>query len=174
MVVDVKNDCPDVLENIKSSSELELDKIRENAPDGATHYATNQMMGVEYLRLVSGEGFYTFLSQEYEWKKLSLFGSLHANAIAIPLYEEATTIESILSERQSQYGNYSDVARITQEIKKSLLSGASYSDLSDEQKLSLDMIANKMARAVNGDVTHVDNWQDICGYSQLVVDSLNS
>lgn len=83
-------------------------------------------------------------------------------------------VEKILEERESQYGSYSDVARITQGIKDHLLTGSSYEKLSNEQKLSLDMIANKMARAVNGDVSLIDNYADICGYSQLVVDSLKS
>lgn len=82
------------------------------------------------------------------------------------------TVESILNERENQYGNYSEVAKITQGIKDQLLTGRSYEKLSDEQKLSLDMIANKMARAVNGDVNLIDNYLDICGYSQLVVDSM--
>lgn len=84
------------------------------------------------------------------------------------------TVENILSERENQYGNYSEVAKITQGIKEQLLTGRSYEKLSDEQKLSLDMIANKMARAVNGDVNLIDNYLDICGYSQLVVDSMKN
>lgn len=84
------------------------------------------------------------------------------------------TVENILSERENQYGNYSEVAKITQGIKEQLLAGRSYEKLSDEQKLSLDMIANKMARAVNGDVNLIDNYLDICGYSQLVVDSMKN
>ena len=81
-------------------------------------------------------------------------------------------VSNILQQRESQYGSYSDVARITQAIKSQLITGSSYDKLSDEQKLSLDMIANKMARAVNGDVNYIDNWNDICGYSQLVIDNL--
>jgi hypothetical protein len=169
MVVDVKNDCPDVLDNIKSSYELELDKIRESAPGGATHYCMQKGVVLHYM-MKYREDWYRYSESNKKYGKLMITNVTDA----IPLYEEVTTTESILSERQAQYGSYSDVARITQEIKKSLLSGASYSNLSDEQKLSLDMIANKMARAVNGDVTYVDNWQDICGYGQLVVDSLNS
>lgn len=84
------------------------------------------------------------------------------------------TVENILSERKNQYGNYSEIAKITQGIKEQLLTGRSYEKLSDEQKLSLDMIANKMARAVNGDVNLIDNYLDICGYSQLVVDSMKN
>lgn len=84
------------------------------------------------------------------------------------------TVENILNERENQYGNYGEVAKITQGIKEQLLTGRSYEKLSDEQKLSLDMIANKMSRAVNGDVNLIDNYLDICGYSQLVVDSMKN
>lgn len=81
-------------------------------------------------------------------------------------------VDNILEEREAQYGSYSDVARITQGIKDYLLTGKSYENLSNEQKLSLDMIANKMARAVNGDVNYIENFKDIAGYAILVVDSL--
>jgi sulfur carrier protein ThiS len=38
---------------------------------------------------------------------------------------------------------------------------------------SLDMIANKIARIVNGDPYYKDSWQDIAGYAQLIVNKLD-
>lgn len=34
------------------------------------------------------------------------------------------------------------------------------------------MIAHKLARIMNGDPNYIDNWTDIAGYAQLVVDIL--
>ena len=35
------------------------------------------------------------------------------------------------------------------------------------------MIQHKIGRILNGDPNYDDNWRDICGYSQLVLDELN-
>ena len=40
------------------------------------------------------------------------------------------------------------------------------------QKEALEMIASKIARALSGDSNHLDNWVDIAGYAQLVVQKL--
>jgi hypothetical protein len=34
------------------------------------------------------------------------------------------------------------------------------------------MIANKLARIVNGDANYRDSWVDIIGYAQLVLDAM--
>jgi hypothetical protein len=44
--------------------------------------------------------------------------------------------------------------------------------LSNEACESLDMIANKIARIVNGDPNYLDSWVDIVGYTTLVVNKL--
>jgi hypothetical protein len=36
------------------------------------------------------------------------------------------------------------------------------------------MISNKIARIVEGDPAYIDSWHDISGYSQLVVNWLES
>lgn len=141
----------------------------------------------QYNKLTSkGELIGTGEMSEYEFKAIynetmqSVFlngGQIrtdHNYYIQLAQRDKPNTTQQILDQRQSQYGEYADVARITQEIKQSLQSGASYASLSDGQKLALDMIANKMARAVNGDVTYQDNYEDICGYSQLVLDELKN
>ena len=81
-------------------------------------------------------------------------------------------ISEILSERKSRYGEYCQVASITESIKDALKQGVSFKDLTPSQLLALDMIANKLARVVNGDVTYTDSWQDIAGYALLVVKEL--
>lgn len=76
-------------------------------------------------------------------------------------------INSTLSERGSRYGDYSNVAGTTQQLMAIVESGANYEHLNAEQKTSLFMICNKIARAVNGDPQYFDNWRDIAGYATL-------
>lgn len=86
----------------------------------------------------------------------------------------SNSINTTLNARQSTYGDYSDVAAITQSLMRIVESGASYEQMSDVQKTSLFMIANKMARIVNGDPAYDDSWHDIAGYSTLVVNDLKN
>ena len=77
------------------------------------------------------------------------------------------SIDSTLNERGARYGNYSDVAGTTQQLMAIVESGANYEHLNAEQKTSLFMICNKIARAVNGDTQYFDNYRDIAGYATL-------
>ena len=81
-------------------------------------------------------------------------------------------VDSTLNERGARYGNYSDVAGMTQQLMAIVESGANYEHLNAEQKTSLFMICNKIARAVNGDPNYIENWHDIAGYSTLIEKSL--
>ena len=76
-------------------------------------------------------------------------------------------IDNTLNERGERYGSYSDVASTTQKLMSIVESGANYEHLNAEQKTSLFMICNKIARAVNGDPQYFDNWRDIAGYATL-------
>ena len=76
-------------------------------------------------------------------------------------------IDSTLNERGERYGNYSDVAGTTQHLMSIVECGANYEHLNAEQKTSLFMICNKIARAVNGDPQYFDNYRDIAGYATL-------
>jgi hypothetical protein len=73
-------------------------------------------------------------------------------------------IMDTLNQREAQYGDYSDVAKISQLIKNAVDTGC----LSHAQRESLDMMATKMARIVCGDSDNVDHWLDIEGYARLV------
>jgi len=81
-------------------------------------------------------------------------------------------IELILEEREARYGDFRDVAQISQSILDNLRTGASYYELDYDQLEALAMISNKLARIVNGDVTYEDSWRDISGYATLVADRL--
>ena len=76
-------------------------------------------------------------------------------------------VDSTLNKRGERYGNYSDVASTTQQLMAIVECGANYEHLNAEQKTSLFMICNKIARAVNGDPQYFDNYRDIAGYATL-------
>jgi len=81
-------------------------------------------------------------------------------------------INEILEQREARYGDFRDVAQISQNIMDNLRSGASFYELDYDQLEALSMISNKLARVVNGDVTYEDSWRDIAGYATLVADRL--
>ena len=92
---------------------------------------------------------------------------------AIPCSEkELSSMSAILDERGSRYGSFVGHAKITQALKKQMRMTPNWEKLSDSQKESLEMIAHKIGRILNGDPNYADSWVDICGYSQLIVDEL--
>lgn len=87
-----------------------------------------------------------------------------------------TNINEVLVQRGNRYGSFEGNARITQHLKFVIAEQLSMRDkvLPPEQQEALDMICHKIARIINGDNNYNDNWVDIAGYSQLVVDNLHS
>lgn len=78
-------------------------------------------------------------------------------------------INETLETREGQYGQYKIVGQISQDIKDVIKQSPNYSIMPAYARESLDMIANKMARILNGDFMLNDSWHDISGYSALVV-----
>ena len=78
-------------------------------------------------------------------------------------------ISETLSTREGQYGKYKVVSQISQDIKKIMRQSPNYYVMPDYARESLDMIANKMARILNGNYYLNDSWHDIGGYAALVV-----
>lgn len=76
-------------------------------------------------------------------------------------------IDGILERRETTHGNFEQVSRIAQGIKRCLRSGDTYDKLDARQKEALDLLSTKMARIVNGDGDHPDHWDDTIGYGQL-------
>lgn len=101
-----------------------------------------------------------------EWNKATLGDILKQQL------NEQETIRAVLDQREKNYGDYSDVSDTSQRIKNVLRQNPGWEELYQFQRESLDMIANKIARIVNGNTDYADSWVDICGYSQLVVDRL--
>ena len=86
-----------------------------------------------------------------------------------------TDINTTLAERGTRYGAFSGHAKVTQALKRVMADALAERNktLTDSQWESLEMIAHKIGRIVNGDPNYDDSWRDIAGYAQLVVDELN-
>lgn len=77
-------------------------------------------------------------------------------------------ITKTLEERGKTHGDFSDNAKISQELKHAIRIGVRFTDLSDIQREALDMICHKISRIVSGNPNEPDHWRDIAGYATLV------
>ncbi len=82
------------------------------------------------------------------------------------------TIEATLAERGKTYGVYTEHAKITQDLKKVMHATPKWVTLAPHQKETLEMIAHKVGRILNGDPNFHDSWHDIVGYAKLTADEL--
>ena len=82
------------------------------------------------------------------------------------------TIEGTLAERERTYGDYREVSKTAQDLKKIVRTQGGWYDMSPPMQESLDMICNKIARILNGNPYYADSWHDISGYATLVVKEL--
>lgn len=81
-------------------------------------------------------------------------------------------INSILEERGCSYGDFGSQALISQNIKAAMRHSPNWQKLPADMKESLEMVAHKVGRILNGDFTYADNVVDIIGYMQLVLDRM--
>jgi len=79
----------------------------------------------------------------------------------------------ILEERGKRYGSFDTHALITQNLKRTMLLTPNWDILSSDKKESLEMIAHKIGRILNGDPEYKDSWVDIAGYATLVAEGLD-
>ena len=84
------------------------------------------------------------------------------------------TINEILQERGTRYGEFLYHARIAQNIKEAMANSPNWHELPAFMREALEMIAHKIGRILNGDPHYDDSWIDIGGYSKLVVDELHN
>lgn len=95
------------------------------------------------------------------------------------------SIESTLAERGNRYGDFTDHARLCQDLKDVMTTFAvvqntpnsvavhfPWGELPATHKQALEVIADKIARILSGDPNYADNWHDIQGYAKLVEDRL--
>lgn len=83
-----------------------------------------------------------------------------------------TNVNEMLAGRESRYGSFQGHAKIAQGLKAVMHERSGWDGLADDQKESLEMIQHKIARILNGDPNYLDNWVDLVGYAQLVVNRL--
>lgn len=102
--------------------------------------------------------------------------------------EISSSVEATLAQRGSRYGDFTDHARICQDLKEVMVNSkkcmpdittqkelhyeSGWDKLSPVQKQALEVIADKIARILSGDPNYDDNWHDIQGYAKLVEDRL--
>ena len=84
------------------------------------------------------------------------------------------TVDETLVERGARYGDFTDHARISQEIQAAMSRSPNWSKLDVVKREGLIIIAHKIAGALNGDPEYKDNWHDIAGYAKLVEDRCKS
>lgn len=89
-----------------------------------------------------------------------------------PVRPISDAIDSILEARGKEYGKFTEHARITQKFKDMMSRTPKWAGLNDDQKESLEMIAHKIGRILNGNPNNQDSWADIAGYAKLVSDRL--
>jgi hypothetical protein len=77
-------------------------------------------------------------------------------------------IEDTLETRETVYGSFFGVSCIAQDLKAVMRTTENWAGLSPDQQESLEMIANKIGRILNGDPDYHDSWFDIQGYAALI------
>ena len=95
------------------------------------------------------------------------------------------SVENTLAERGNRYGDFTDHARLCQDLKDVMTTFAvvqntpnsvavhfPWGELPATHKQALEVIADKIARILSGDPNYADNWHDIQGYAKLVEDRL--
>jgi len=85
-----------------------------------------------------------------------------------------SNVRETLASRGACYGSFDEQARISQGFKQVMLASPNWTALPPQHRESLELIAMKMSRILNGDYNHFDSWHDIAGYAELVADHLKS
>ena len=77
-------------------------------------------------------------------------------------------IEATLNQRQQTHGYFPDVAATSHNIRNAMSQEPEWKKLTTYQRESLIVIAQKIARILNGNPNEPDHWHDIAGYAMLV------
>ena len=81
--------------------------------------------------------------------------------------ESQMDINVSLSKKEKTHCIYKETANLSQSLKDVMRSGRNWQNLNDQQKESLECIAMKLARLLNGNQNHRDHWDDVAGYATL-------
>lgn len=82
------------------------------------------------------------------------------------------SVDKLLDDRASRYGNYVQVATVTEALWCNLAAALAGKEVAPDQADALRMICTKLARIVNGDPNYPDSWFDVAGYATLVGERL--
>jgi len=75
-----------------------------------------------------------------------------------------------MNERKKLYGNFKNLAEISQKIKD--IYYTENNELDPTINETFEMIVHKLSRIINGGSRYIDNWRDVAGYAQLAIDYL--
>ena len=82
-----------------------------------------------------------------------------------------TEVNDVLAQRGNVHGKFGDNATFHEYMMAGMQAhrnGIGWQNLSARQKLSLDAMAQKIARILSGDPNFIDHWLDVEGYAKLV------
>lgn len=120
------------------------------------------------------------LAREFRWQHYGHGSDIVSYQIGVwqgdtpedPLDIPIPDIADMLAERGKRYGEFTEHARITQDLKTVMRDTPQWLNMGDDQKECLEMITHKIGRILNGDPHYYDSWKDIAGYAKLVSDRL--
>lgn len=78
--------------------------------------------------------------------------------------------ESILAERATQHGSFTDNSRLVCALLRVARASPNGEAMVNDETINIGvfMILHKLARALSGDLRYADHWDDIAGYAKLV------
>jgi hypothetical protein len=78
-----------------------------------------------------------------------------------------SSVTDLLHDRGLVHGKWEENARLSWYFQLVLMSGANWKELSNSQRVALQMIVHKIGRILSGDMNYRDHWDDIIGYAKL-------
>jgi hypothetical protein len=82
-------------------------------------------------------------------------------------------VRTTLEQRGAVYGTFMDNATISEQLIEIIRNAPGYVNFQPDQRVAAWVICQKLARALSGNAQYDDNWRDMAGYAQLVVDRIN-
>ena len=88
----------------------------------------------------------------------------------------ADALAEVLNNRGQSHGDFTDHARVTQELKAVLgeelvlRAARKQQQLNNCQREALEMIFHKIGRILAGNPNFEDHWTDIAGYAKIAAD----
>jgi len=92
--------------------------------------------------------------------------------------EQPTGIDATLTERGSNYGKFENQANLSQKLQvafeQHVLKYGQPENYTNSMNEAIQLIFHKLSRIANGSPMYIENFRDICGYAQLVVNELET